>query len=173
MENKKCTIIEIVADYIYFVITGTKNEINSYCKLLGLKCPTKKFISMRIDIPIAFYCEKMEKKGNIINIESGTESAQSYAFAQQSYIIKNKSDKLNTNNTNTNNNGRSHMLMIIEDNRLMFPKLDLLDDDDPEEVVFKWLTQMNGDIPKMIKQTIKPISLVGFNEDILVYTAKL
>ena len=168
MENKKCTIIEIVADYIYFVITGTKNEINSYCKLLGLKCPTKKFISMRIDIPIAFYCEKMEKKGNIIHIESGTESAQSYAFAQESYIIKNKSDKVNTNNI-----GRSHMLMIIEDNRLMFPKLDLLDDDDPEEVVFKWLTQMNGNIPKMIKQTIKPISLVGFNEDILVYTAKL
>jgi hypothetical protein len=171
MENKKCTIIEIVADYIYFVITGTKNEIDSYCKLLGLKCSTKKFISMRIDIPIAFYCEKMEKKGNMINIESGTESAQSYAFAQQSYIIKNKSDIKNDTKTNLNN--RSHMLMIIEDNRLMFPKLDLHDDDDPEEVVFKWLTQMNGDIPKMIKQTIKPISLVGFNEDILVYTAKL
>jgi hypothetical protein len=167
MENKKCTIIEIVADYIYFVITGTKNEINSFCKLLGTNCETKKFISIRIDIPIAYYCDKMEKKGLVIDIENGTESAQSYAFAQQSYIIKNKSD------TQSNNSSRSHMLMIIDNNRLMFPKLDLHDDDDPEEVVFNWITQMNGNIPKTIKQTIKPISLVGFNEDILVYTAKL
>ena len=122
---------------------------------------------MRINIPIAFYCEKMKKNGTRIEIESGSESAQSYALAQQSYIVKNKSD------IQSNNIGRTHMLMIIENNYLMFPKLDLHDDDDPEEVVFNWITQMYGDVPKMIKDTIKPISLVGFNEDILVYTAKL
>ena len=37
MSNKKCTIIEIVADYIYFVMMGTHTEIEQYCKLLSKK----------------------------------------------------------------------------------------------------------------------------------------
>ncbi len=92
MSNKKCTIIEIVADYIYFVMMGTHTEIEQYCKLLSKKTNSFnniKYIPLRIDIPISFACEKLEKNYGKIFIETGTESAQSYAFAQDSYIIKN------------------------------------------------------------------------------------
>ena len=175
MSNKKCTIIEIVADYIYFVMTGTQTEITDYCKLLKNKYKDDSidFISLRIDIPIAFSCDKLEKKYGKILIENGSESAQSYAFAQDSYIIKNKSESYNS----IFNTKRTHMLMILEKSDkhqvLRFPKLELHDQDDPEEVVLDWVKQFGGYVPKTLKKTIKPISIVGYNDDILVYTAKI
>jgi hypothetical protein len=176
MSSKKCTIIEIVADYIYFVMMGTHTEIEQYCKLLSKKnnqVNDIKYISLRIDIPISFACEKLEKNYGKIFIESGTESAQSYAFAQDSYIIKNKNNSLDS----MFNNKITHMLMIIEDDKgvkkLKFPKLELHDQDDPESIVLDWIKETGGYIPKTIKKTIKPISIVGYNDDILVYSAKI
>jgi hypothetical protein len=175
MSNKKCTIIEIVADYIYFVMTGTQIEIEEYCKILKNNYDDKniEYISLRIDIPISFSCDKLEKKYGEILIENGSESAQSYAFAQDSYIIKNRNDSYES----MFNTKRTHMLMILENDgkykRLHFPKLELHDQDDPEEVVLDWVKQFGGYIPKTLKKTIKPISIVGYNDDILVYTAKI
>ena len=175
MSNKKCTIIEIVADYIYFVMTGTQFEIEDYCKILKEKYnnDSTDFLSLRIDIPISFSCDKLEKQYGEIIIENGTESAQSYAFAQDSYIVKNKIETYDS----MFNNRRTHMLMILEKDgnakKLKFPKLELHDQDDPEEVVLDWVKEFGGNIPKTLKKTIKPISIVGYNEDILVYTAKL
>ena len=67
--------------------------------------------------------------------------------------------------------------MVLENDginkRLRFPKLELHDQDDPEEVVLEWVKDTTGYIPKTLKKTIKPISIVGFNDDILVYTAKI
>jgi hypothetical protein len=176
MSNKKYTIIEIVADYIYFVITGSQNEIEDYCKILSKKQPAYEFISMRIDIPISFAIETLENKYGPITIENGSESAQSYAFAQESYIIKNKNDLFES----MFNTKRSHMLMVLENNsdnekskKIRFPKLELHDQDDPEEVVLEWVKESSGYISKSLKKTIKPISIVGYNDDILVYTAKI
>jgi len=175
MSNKKCTIIEIVADYIFFVMTGTQLEIEDYCKTLKNKYNDKNidYISLRIDVPISFSCDKLEKKYGEILIENGSESAQSYAFAQDSYIIKNKTESYES----MFNTKRTHMLMILEKDgkykRLKFPKLELHDQDDPEEVVLDWVKQFGGHIPKSLKKTIKPISIVGYNDDILVYTAKI
>ena len=175
MSNKKCTIIEIVADYIYFVMTGTQFEIEDYCKILKKKYNNDSisFLSLRIDIPISFSCDKLEKEYGEIIIENGTESAQSYAFAQDSYIVKNKIETYDS----MFNNKRTHMLMILEKEgnirKIKFPKLELHDQDDPEEVVLDWVKEFGGNIPKSLKKTIKPISIVGYNEDILVYTAKI
>ena len=175
MSNKKCTIIEIVADYIYFVMTGTQFEIEDYCKILKKKYNniTIEFLSFRIDIPISFSCDKLEKDYGNIMIENGTESAQSYAFAQDSYIVKNKTETYDS----MFNSRRTHMLMILEKDgnvrKLKFPKLELHDQDDPEEVVLDWVKEFGGNIPNTLKKTIKPISIVGYNEDILVYTAKI
>jgi hypothetical protein len=176
MSNKKYTIIEIVADYIYFVITGTQNEIEDYCKILSKKQPSCEFICMRIDIPISFGIEKLENKYGPIMIENGSESAQSYAFAQESYIIKNKNDLFES----MFNTKITHMLMVLENNsnnenskKIRFPKLELHDQDDPEEVVLEWVKESSGYISKSLKKTIKPISIVGYNDDILVYTAKI
>lgn len=170
--NKKYTVIEVVADYIFFVITGSQNQLNKFSR--DLNSPHRKFISVRIDVPLAFICEDLEKNynGKII-IESGTESAQSFTLARHSFI-HNK-----TNKNEDDFNDKTHMLVVLEEDydndcyKLKFPKLELQDEDDPEEIVLKWVKVNGGKISKNMKRTIKPITLVGFNEDILVYTAKL
>ena len=176
MENKKYTIIEVVADYIYFVITGTQNSLNKFIKKLDSK---HNYLPLRIDIPLASAIEKIEQQHDIkIIIEEGTESAQSFAFARHSFI-HNK-----TNSTDDSFNNSTYMLIELEpddnDNnhyKLKFPKLELHDDDDPEEVLIKWAkSSSNLNMCKIInnmKKTIKPITLVGCNLDILVYTAKI
>ena len=57
---------------------------------------------------------------------------------------------------------------------LKFPKLNLADNDDPEKIICNWI--INNTIKTLnesLKKTIKPISLVGFNDEILVYSAKI
>lgn len=176
--SNNCTIIEIVADFIFFVVIGSNDEIKNYIKNIKNKNANNIYISLKIDVPIVNEIKKLEKKYiKKITIESGSESAQSFAFAQDSYIIKNK-------NVSTDMlNKKTFMLMVLEsidDSSKMilkFPKLELHDDDDPEVVVMNWVSYMhntkNSITIKNIKKTIKPITLVGYKNDILVYTAKI
>jgi hypothetical protein len=178
MSNNNCTIIEIVADYIFFVVTGTDSEIKNYIK--NMKNNDKNiYISLKIDKPIVNELSKLEKLYNKkIIIETGSESAQSFAFAQDSYIIKSKNFSI----SNDNLNKKTHMLMILENlnsNKMIlkYPKLELHDDDDPEVVVMNWVLNSNdiknNFIIKNIKKTIKPLTLVGYRNDILVYSANI
>ena len=177
MNSNNCTIIEIVADFIFFVVIGSNDDIKNYIKNIKNKNPNDIYISLKIDVPIVNELKKLESqyKKKII-IESGSESAQSFAFAQDSYIIRSR------NKQNDILTKKTFMLMVLEtvDNSKMilkFPKLELHDDDDPEVVVMNWVSNIhkieNNIIIKNIKKTIKPITLVGYKNDILVYTAKI
>lgn len=177
MNSNNCTIIEIVADFIFFVVIGSNDDIKNYIKNIKNKNPNDIYISLKIDVPIVNELKKLESqyKKKII-IESGSESAQSFAFAQDSYIIRSR------NKQNDVLNKKTFMLMVLEtvdDSKMIlkFPKLELHDDDDPEVVVMNWVSNIhkieNNIIIKNIKKTIKPITLVGYKNDILVYTAKI
>jgi len=177
MNSNNCTIIEIVADFIFFVVIGSHDDIKNYIKNIKNKNPNDIYISLKIDVPIVNELKKLELqyKKKII-IESGSESAQSFAFAQDSYIIRSR------NKQNDILNKKTFMLMVLEtvdESKMIlkFPKLELHDDDDPEVVVMNWISNIhkieNNIIIKNIKKTIKPITLVGYKNDILVYTAKI
>lgn len=169
-KNKKQTVIEICADYIYFVIIGQQNKLNNFMNKIKEQTQdqTKKFIMTRLDIPILFSYDDIKKDNiDIKIIDNGIESAQSYAFAQEQFIFPIQNKKfIHEDNTNY------HMLMMIDDNILRFPKIDLIDED-PEQVIHEWIIKYYGSIPDDIKKSIKPLSLVGFNNEILVYTAKI
>ena len=177
MNTNNCTIIEIVADFIFFVVIGSNDDIKNYIKNIKNKNLNDIYISLKIDIPIVNELKKLETQYNKkIIIESGSESAQSFAFAQDSYIIRSK------NKSTDILNKKSCMLMVLESIDetkmiLKFPKLELHDDDDPEVVVMNWVSAIhnttNSITLKNIKKTIKPITLVGYKNDILVYTAKI
>ena len=177
MSTNNCTIIEIVADFIFFVVIGSNEDIKNYIKNIKNKVPSDIYISLKIDVPIVNELKKLEMiyKKKIL-IESGSESAQSFAFAQDSYIIRSR------NRSSDILNKKSYMLMVLENVDetkmiLKYPKLELHDDDDPEVVVMNWVSNIhkieNNIIIKNIKKTIKPITLVGYKNDILVYTAKI
>ena len=170
-KNKtKQTIIEISADYIYLVIIGEKNRLQSFSKELQNTCndPHKKFIVTRLDIPILFNYDKIKKSYiNLENVDTSIESAQSYACAQEQFIFPKQNKKFTPEDPTIN-----YMLMIIEDKTLRFPKIDLINED-PEEMINEWIIKNYGVIPEQIKKSMKPLSLVGFDNEILVYSAKI
>lgn len=173
--NQKTNVIEISAEYIYFVMIGAKKDLidliknmKRYNKENNNNINKKKFIIAPLDIPIIYLYEKIEKKSNKeIKLDYSIESAQSYAFAQEQFIFPSQKKKF-TENDNSNN----YMIMLIDDNILRFPKIELIDED-PEKMIIDWFKKNNGFIPSHIKKSIKPLSLVGYDKDILVYMAIL
>jgi hypothetical protein len=161
MEIAGYTIIEVYADFIYFIAVGDKTEIRNFVDELNKsnKDSGIKYLASRIDIPLTICCEQLQKTiKKRIEIAPSIESAQSHAFAQGF-------------------KKRSYTVVVLEDvgdkSTVSFPRLELNDDDDPEELIIKWLKKRVHKIPKGIKKTIRPVTLVGPDEDILVYVAKL
>lgn len=168
--NKNNNIIEISADYIYFVIVGEKNTLLKLINYIekNKNINNNKFIITRLDIPILFRYNKIQKMINKdIKLDISIESTQSYAFAQEQFLIPKQKTKFIENDTKKN-----YMLMMIENDILRFPKIELIDED-PEKMILDWIKNNIGIIPVKIKKTIKPLSLVGYNNEILVYMAKL
>jgi hypothetical protein len=179
--NKNNNIIEISADYIYFVIVGEKNSLLNLIDDIEKNNKNKnnknknnknknniKFIVTRLDIPILFRYNKIQKMITTnLKLDNSIESAQSYAFAQEQFLIPKQKTKFIENDTNKN-----YMMMMIEYDILRFPKIELTDED-PEKMILDWIKNNIGNIPVKIKKTIKPLSLVGYNNEILVYMAKL
>ena len=178
-KSDKNNIIEISADYIYFVIVGKKNTLINLIDDIKKNnrnindnnndnnINIKKFIVTRLDIPILFRYNKIKKMINKnIKLDNSIESAQSYAFAQEQFLIPKTRTKFIENDTEKN-----YMIMMIEQDILRFPKIELIDED-PEKMILDWIKNNFGNIPVKIKKTIKPLSLVGYNNEILVYMAK-
>lgn len=170
IKNEKNNVIEIIADYIYFVITGDKKELIQLKEILEKKDSESKYIVSRLDIPISFKFKKIEKIFNTkLNIDNGIESAQSYALAQEQFIFYKLMNKKKIDFESSNDKPK-YMLMVINDNILRFPKLELNDEDDPEKIILEWINNKKIE-NNNLKKSIKPISLVGFDNEILVYTA--
>ena len=149
------------------MIKNMENHNKEYNKEYNKEC-NKKFIITRLDIPILNNYDKIEKKLNIkLKLDYSIESAQSYAFAQEQFIFPRENKKFVDNDKTIN-----YMIMVINDNILRFPKIDLIDED-PEKMIIDWIKKHNGFLPSEIKKTIKPLSLVGYDKDILVYMAKI
>jgi len=171
-EKKETNIIEITAEYIYFVIVGDKKKIQTFIKNVEKHNKNKeintKFIITRLDIPILNEYDKIQKKlKKEIRLDYSIESAQSYAFAQEQFIFPDRKKIFKENDSNIN-----YMVMIVEDDMLRFPKIDLTDED-PEKMIIEWIKKYNGHLPAQLKKTIKPLSLVGYNKDILVYMGNI
>jgi hypothetical protein len=167
-------IIEISAEYIYFVMVGDKKNLTTLIKNMENhnkntnKEYNKKFIVTRLDIPILYKYDEIEKKSKKkLRLDYSIESAQSYAFAQEQFIFQHEQKKFTENDASIN-----YMIMVIDDDILRFPKIDLIDED-PERMIMEWVKKYNGYLPVQIKKTIKPLSLVGYDKDILVYMAKI
>jgi len=155
------TVIEILAEYIYFVLVGDKSAIDEIVE----KCNSRNtdtsitYISTRLGLPSAIRCDRLQKALNAkVEIATGLESAQCFTYAEGF-------DK------------KTYMLALLEEGDkkfvLSFPKMELTDEDEPEDIILAWIKKRVGNVDRSIKKTIRPISLVGNNEEIIVYIAKL
>ncbi len=169
--ERNTSIVEIMAEYMYLVIIGEKNDLKELVNNLksNVYDDKKKFIITRLDIPILFEYDKIRSiSQKELIVDMGIESAQSYAYAQEPFILPRQNKKKILKMDHTEN----YMLMIIDDNILRFPKIDLTEED-PEKMIIDWMKKYNGSVPEKFIKTIKPLSLVGFDDEILVYSGKI
>ena len=138
---------EIYAEISYFVILGLKKDIENIAinhdELIAV--PTKDTLSKTI--------LKIEKTQKIeLDVAESIETIQCN-------ILANKSD------------GKSdlYMLMSIIDNTISFPVFDLAEGDEPKKIVSDGIISMyNVKLSKLTKKLIRPLAIVGANNDILV-----
>lgn len=161
MEIAGYTVIEVTANHMYFVIYGNKNEISDLVDILNKnnKDNNIKYIYTRINVPSSNKIDKLQKLyTKKVYLDNGTESSQCFALAES-------------------NPKKTHMLMTITEKEtdiiLGYPKLDLSESEDPEETILKWIKKNAGKLPKGIKKSLKPITLVGTEDDILLYIASV
>jgi hypothetical protein len=159
MEIVGYKVIEVTANHMYFVIYGNKNEVSDFVNMLNKhnKDINIKYMFARTNIPSSNKIDKIQKLyTKKVYLDNGTESSQCFALAE-------------------GNPKKTHMVMSVTetDNNVIlgYPKLDLSDSEDPEQTILKWIKKNAGKLPKGIKKSLKPITLVGTEDDILLYIA--
>ena len=147
MADNTCKDKEIYAETSYFVILGLKKDIDEMANLHD------ELISVPINDTLSKTILRIEKEQNIeLNIAESIETIQCN-------ILANKSDgPINL-----------YMLMVIEDNTITFPAFDLSEGDEPKKIVIdRMMTNYKIKLSKLTKKLIRPLALVGSNNDILV-----
>lgn len=162
------TILEINVEHIYYILVGKKEDLEKFIKDNN---NTNNYLLFKINIPLTVQCEQLEKSiGKSIHIEPSIESAHCYTygdgFPTNSYILMELVDDLYSNKK-----------------KLVFPFIDINNDinsddsdsneEDVEVIIENEIKKRFVKIPPSIKKSLRPISIVGYNEDILVYASKV
>ncbi len=165
--------IEIFADTIYYIIYGKYKTINKFKDILNNfynnNNINKKVIIAKLNLPVAKLCDTQNKsynKKNNSNIEfkfnNNLEPIQCMVYAD-------------CNNKDAKN---MYTLLCLEKNdineyHLKYPSVELSDNFDPEELIYKELKKIAPIYAKYIKKNIKLLDIAGDDNEILVYSCKI
>lgn len=155
-------IIEIYADFIYYVIIGDKEEIDDTVKILNKNRADDyiEYLSLKSSVPLAKHKEKLEKqKNSSINLDPIVEEAQAYSYT--CYDTK-----------------TCHMLVCLKliDNEyiLTFPRYIMIDGDDPEKGLLNEFARLSANkLNNKLASTIRPLDVIGSNNDVILYVSVL
>lgn len=149
------TVIEVTANIIYLIFVGDKASIEKIIKSLTNNKTDIKYFSIKIDTPIAEKCNELSIIQNKqIFIDLGIEVAQCYTYAEG----------FNKNN---------YIILTLNDNIISYPKIEIKENNNVEKIIYAWLNKNLINIPKSIKETLKPLTMVGNNDNIIVFLAKI
>jgi len=164
--------IEIFADSIYYVLYGSHDAMNNFKSIINdyyaKNNIDKKYIVAKLNHPVATLCDsqresynKKNKVNHNFNFNKNLEFIQCLVYAE----CANKEAK------------DMYTLICLEkiDNTIEFnyPQITLVEDSDPEEVIYKVLKKIDYKIARCVKKNIKLVDIVGDNDEILVYACKL
>jgi hypothetical protein len=161
--ENKVTVIEINADLLYLVVLGTKKSLEKMIHNIKNNNPNDftQYIPVKINTPTSKICYDLSLDENIsknIKLDESVETAQCYTYA----------DGYDSN---------IYMLMRLFDNgdilTLGYINFELIDEEDPEELVEIWFRHKLHIIPNGIKKNLKYISVIGEKTNILVLATKL
>ena len=138
---------EIYAEISYFVILGLKKDIEKIAN------NNDKLIAVSAKDTLSKTILKIEKTKNVdLDIAESIETIQCNILANKS---ESKYDL--------------HMLMAIIDNTITFPVFELSEGDEPKKIVYNgMMSTYNIKFSKITKKLIRPLTIVGANNDILV-----
>lgn len=154
-------VIEVYADYIYYLPIGNKEKID-FIKNTLLNANVEshiEYLCLETIIPLASHKDILEKSRSIsIKLDYIVEEAQAYAFAH--YELRD-----------------SYMLICLKatDNRYILtpPRFILMDGDDPKKGLQKEFSRLSKQkLDHMIENTIKPIAIIGKKKDTLLFVSK-
>lgn len=150
------TVIEVTANIIYLIFVGDEASIEKLIKSLTNNKTDIKYFSIKIDIPIAEKCYEISNELNKqIFIDLGIEVAQCYTYAEG----------FNKNN---------YIILTLNNNNIIsYPKIEVKENNNVEKIIYAWLNKNLINIPKSIKETLKPLTIVGNNDNIIVFIAKV
>jgi hypothetical protein len=155
----------ITADFMYLVIIADINKMKNIVDRMNSRSKSDKiYISIYIDYPCAninknkiYELYDKDVSNLYIKFAEGVESAQTLTFAE-------------------GYNKSYHILLEIEKTTsnicIQYPKLHLEDENEPEKIISKWIRENNlGNL--MDKLIIRPVNIVGSNNEILVFAARV
>lgn len=158
-------IIKGLAEHIYLIIIGNKNQLDELIETINNYSNDKDeiYYSLRICDSISSFCNSLNSinitnNNKFIVLDEGVETAQTYSYADRT------SDNL-------------YMLMLLkehEDNyTLGFPKFDLNKDGDLDKQIELWIKNKTNKIPKGIFKNLKILTIVGNKSNILIVTTRI
>ncbi len=161
--------IEIFADVLYCIIYGKyaiihkfKDILNEYVEKHNID---RKYIVAKLNFPVAKLCDIEEKSHKTKNMtfHKSLETIQCLVYAD----CTNKDAK------------NMYALLCLEKNtttnsyELKYPSLELNDNFDPEEIIYKELKKVSPIYAKYIRKNLKLVDIAGDEDEILVYACKL
>jgi hypothetical protein len=187
MDEKGTTIIS--ADYMYLIFLGNKNiiskivnklniaENNKSTKYKNIKIANKNiYIMTELSNPCIDILETEQIK-NILStnkkyiiMDDGVETAQCLTYADIS-----ESDSYNLKRKIKINADDLMMIMVLFPSdthyKLSYPILHLDEEENPDKLVSKWLSDHDISKADVSVVSIEPVKIVGKEHDILVFSA--
>ncbi|AYV83601.1 MAG: hypothetical protein Hyperionvirus9_18 [Hyperionvirus sp.] len=154
-------VIEVYADYIYYIPVGDKDRIDFIRDTLTAAGIEKyvEYFSVKTIVPIAFYKEMLEHHRKlIIKLDPVVEEAQAHAYASYE----------------SNNSYMLICLKSIDDVYVLTPpRYVMVDGNDPEKGLVKEFSRLsNRKLDIMLANTIKPAAIISKNKDTILYISK-
>ena len=157
-------ITVITADFMYLVVIASHKKIKEIINNLNEQNRTKcRYVSTGIDHPCAGMKESLlhnifnNNEDRCIKFGEGVERAQALTFAE-------------------GYNKSYHILLEVEDINgeymVRFPKLNLEDETEPEKLISSWI-KSKGITEVMEDLVIRPVNIVGTDNEILVFAARV
>lgn len=160
MGNKN--VIEVYADFIYYIPVGDKEKIDLIRDTLKDADVEKyvEYLSLKTIIPLAYQKELLEeKRKHPIRLDPIVEEAQARTFAH--HDVRD-----------------SYMLICLKyiDNSYILtpPRFVMIDGNDPEKGLIKEFSRLSKQkLDSILSGTIKPIAIIGLKKDTILYVSKL
>ena len=159
---RKNNIIEVDAEYIYYVIIGDKEQVDKVISILKEEKVDNyvEYLCLRAIMPIAKHKENIEFERHIsLKMDNIVEESQACAYS-------------------CNNSRNAYMLvclkMIDDQYILTFPRYIYVYGNDPQKGLMNEFSRLSKNrLNTLLTSTIKPFDVIGSKKDTILYVSVL